>query len=476
MLYLLLLSTAQVLRVESNNNFNNKNNNDPRQINSISNNDGPSNYQHVNARRSLGDDIGCTFSFPPPGEFLSLVGNAYLITGQANLNALIKDDITGSNIALAFQNTPSKEVEVRTFDGAWVGDVYLPDASQIEDYSKFQMNVRSSWAVWFHYNGGGSNGGTSVRMFRHDLFNLVALGGTWLLEETFNEQLEMGIIQLPTCSPSLNPSKVVTNIPSVEPSIALSTEPSSKPSTKPSAKPSKFPTQQPSSTPSYKPSIEPSTAPTLEGSSMPSLLPSLEPSTFPSLQPSNQPSPLFSEATNVKVYYYDLSLRPDGITFPSKETSDVFAPYKSEYISMIDEQIGTESHEFFLGSDKSENVGAVFEAFIDFSEDGFELCPEVDDTVEVYVDDTYAGTVSHERKCLGIGDTTPGTVRRIELRYILESRSSAGSEGLRLFWKSPRADEEVIIPSSVFLPAPVRSSLSSSLFHHDILSMVIFIY
>lgn len=117
-----------------------------------------------------GPDDG--FEFPSNG-----LENPNIVSGQSNLNT-IKD---AEGLADVFNRTINQEVEVRTQNGAWVGDLYLPNETQIKTKSKFQLTVSSSWGVTVHYNGG-----SSVDINNGETLILALIQGAWLDEDGYN--------------------------------------------------------------------------------------------------------------------------------------------------------------------------------------------------------------------------------------------------------------------------------------------------
>jgi len=117
-----------------------------------------------------GSDDG--FEFPSNG-----LENPNIISGLSNLNT-IKD---AEGLADVFNRTLNQEVEVRIQNGAWVGDLYLPDETQVKTKSKFQLTVSSSWKVTVHYNGG-----ISVDVNNGETLILALIQGAWLDEDGYN--------------------------------------------------------------------------------------------------------------------------------------------------------------------------------------------------------------------------------------------------------------------------------------------------
>jgi len=83
-------------------------------------------------------------------EFPSSLDGAYVVQGQSNLDNIIGSDIDNANLANIF-NTQNNKVEIKTWDGSWIEEVFLPNGSQIPEGSKFQVSCGSSWEVKVHY-------------------------------------------------------------------------------------------------------------------------------------------------------------------------------------------------------------------------------------------------------------------------------------------------------------------------------------
>ena len=135
-----------------------------------------------------------SFEFPSSG-----LEDPNIVSGQSNLNT-IKD---AEGLADVFRRTPNQEVEVKTYNGAWVGDLYLPNDTQIENKSKFQLTVGSTYSVTVHYNGG-----TSIKINKGETLILALIEGTWLDEDGYNDIAT----DVPTSSPTTpNPKPQTPN-------------------------------------------------------------------------------------------------------------------------------------------------------------------------------------------------------------------------------------------------------------------------
>eukprot|EP00536_Pseudo-nitzschia_multiseries_P010041 jgi/Psemu1/24828/gm1.24828_g len=108
-------------------------------------------------------DLGALEYVP---EFPSALENPYEVTGQNNLD-MVGNDHTGAGLKEILNDnskTPMNEVEVKTFDGSWVGDIYLPDGDVVPANSKVQITCESSWSVNVHYPNVQTGGHTSRKV------------------------------------------------------------------------------------------------------------------------------------------------------------------------------------------------------------------------------------------------------------------------------------------------------------------------
>jgi len=76
--------------------------------------------------------------------------DAYIITGQSNLDAIVGSDIKNDNLVTLF-STENREVEAVTWNGSWVENIYLPNGSEIPEGSKFQITCDSTRKVTIHH-------------------------------------------------------------------------------------------------------------------------------------------------------------------------------------------------------------------------------------------------------------------------------------------------------------------------------------
>jgi len=154
-------------------------------------NDWPSDLTKVGGPDDNDNDDDFTF---PPSTGLE---NPNIISGQENLNK-IKDDEDAVYLTDVINNTPNQEVEVRTWNGSWIRNIYLPNDTQIENLSKFQLTVTSTWYVNVHYNSGNV-----VKIENGEKLILALINGVWLNEDEYN------VIATP--SPTRSPTRADEN-------------------------------------------------------------------------------------------------------------------------------------------------------------------------------------------------------------------------------------------------------------------------
>mmetsp|Transcript_27155 Transcript_27155/g.54332 ORF Transcript_27155/g.54332 Transcript_27155/m.54332 type:complete len:941 (+) Transcript_27155:135-2957(+) len=114
-------------------------------------------------------------------DFLPLE-NPYLIKGQSNLDSIVKNDKLR---AIFYQETRDDgtrydEVEVRTQNGAWIKEVYLPPAFQLPNLSEFQLSCDSTLDVTVFYNGD-----TSLSVSNGNYLILAVFEGAWITEDEY---------------------------------------------------------------------------------------------------------------------------------------------------------------------------------------------------------------------------------------------------------------------------------------------------
>jgi len=120
-------------------------------------------------------------------EFPSALENPYQVTGQNNLD-MVGNDQTGAGLKDILNDnskTPTNEVEVKTWDGSWVREIYLPDGSDVPAGSKIQITCDSGWDVRVYYPNVQTGNWRSRLMSRGDvhIFILTPYNNAWILPD-----------------------------------------------------------------------------------------------------------------------------------------------------------------------------------------------------------------------------------------------------------------------------------------------------
>lgn len=86
-------------------------------------------------------------------EFPSSLDNAHLVSGQGRLSGIGDDpDAVGlKDLLNDDRKTPNNQVEIKTADGSWMSDFYLPKASEVPADSKVQFTCNSAWGINVFY-------------------------------------------------------------------------------------------------------------------------------------------------------------------------------------------------------------------------------------------------------------------------------------------------------------------------------------
>jgi len=129
-------------------------------------------------------DLGAPEYVP---EFPSALENPYQVTGQNNLD-MVGNDQTGAGLKDILNDnskTPTNEVEVKTWDGSWVREIYLPDGSDVPAGSKIQITCDSGWDVRVYYPNVQTGNWRSRLMSRGDvhIFILTPYNNAWILPD-----------------------------------------------------------------------------------------------------------------------------------------------------------------------------------------------------------------------------------------------------------------------------------------------------
>merc|ERR1719464_1763999 len=86
-----------------------------------------------------------------PDELLWSLEEPYTtIQGQSELDKIGNDkDSMGLTAIFSAENVD--QVLVKTWDGSWIGYLYLPSPEQVNVGSKIQINCESTWGVNIYY-------------------------------------------------------------------------------------------------------------------------------------------------------------------------------------------------------------------------------------------------------------------------------------------------------------------------------------
>jgi len=171
----------------------------------------------------------------------TLMGPQRIITSAGLLS--IGDDSTGTNLRTIFQEQQNNEVLVRSRNGHWVRNIYLPSADSIEVGSKILISCHSQWYLTILYtNGRGPE--ISKRVNRYEELFLIVFNvdgrASWLTEDEYN---------LTTDAPTSSPTNSPTESPTIGPTTSPTMDPTDAPTSSPTSSPTDAPTSSPTSTP-----------------------------------------------------------------------------------------------------------------------------------------------------------------------------------------------------------------------------------
>ena len=120
-------------------------------------------------------------------EFPSSLDNPYVVQHQANLDN-VGDDPESVGFIEIFNTPGQNQVEVKTWNGSWKGNFYLPSGNDVPTGSKMQLTCNSGYSVKVYYPNPvtgawrmreASNGETQVvpensgQSRKHELFKLI---------------------------------------------------------------------------------------------------------------------------------------------------------------------------------------------------------------------------------------------------------------------------------------------------------------
>ena len=129
-------------------------------------------------------------------DFLQLE-NPFLISGQSNLDTIRKSNDPNGQILAGLFTSGKDEIEAKTWNGAWIDEVILPDAASVPHLSEFQLSCGSSWSVKVKYN----NSQQLKTITNGNFMVFAAVHGTWITSDEYT----------PTLHPTASPTPVSEN-------------------------------------------------------------------------------------------------------------------------------------------------------------------------------------------------------------------------------------------------------------------------
>jgi DNA-binding beta-propeller fold protein YncE len=143
--------------------------------------------------------------------------------------------------------------------------------------------------------------------------------------------------QVPSFSPSSEPTALPTSKPSLQPSRSPSRCPSSSPTTFPSRTPTRLPSVSPSRSPTFQPtrlpSVSPSRSPTFQPTRLPSVSPSCSPTFSPTVTPTTHSPTTRPTAIQTRFPTAAPSLAPSVSPTTSPSSSPTLFPIMTRYFA-----------------------------------------------------------------------------------------------------------------------------------------------
>ena len=119
-------------------------------------------------------DVGGVIPTFPPS-----LDNPHVVQGQSNLNEL-KDDKQAAKLT-EILNAPNQEkVEIKTWNGSWIRDLYFPAGSTVPENSKIQMTCNSGYSVYLHYPNTMTGGWRTRKVTYGEVVVVVLANGNWV--------------------------------------------------------------------------------------------------------------------------------------------------------------------------------------------------------------------------------------------------------------------------------------------------------
>merc|ERR1712176_182976 len=115
-------------------------------------------------------------------DFPESLNDPYVIQGTSNLNQIGNDP---ESVGLTeILNTPNRnEVEIKTWNGSWIGNIYFPDGSTIPQDSKIQITCNSGYNVYAYYLNTKTGGWRTKKLSNGDVSVFLLVGGVCISED-----------------------------------------------------------------------------------------------------------------------------------------------------------------------------------------------------------------------------------------------------------------------------------------------------
>lgn len=112
----------------------------------------------------------------------ALSGDRYVVQNQANLDTIGNDPTAVGLKQVMNSNTQNHQIEIKTWDGSWVKDIYLPDGGSVPSNTKLQITCNSGYNVnlYLPNDDGSSFRGHTVSNGQTLVAMVVGDGQTWI--------------------------------------------------------------------------------------------------------------------------------------------------------------------------------------------------------------------------------------------------------------------------------------------------------
>ena len=118
---------------------------------------------------------GVNPTFPPS------LSNPYVIQGQSNLNEL-KDDQQAVKLTEVLNTPGQQEVEIKTWNGSWIRDIYFPAGSTVPSNSVIQLTCNSGYNVYLNYPNTKTGGWRTRKVSNGEVVVVVLANGNWVAD------------------------------------------------------------------------------------------------------------------------------------------------------------------------------------------------------------------------------------------------------------------------------------------------------